>query len=268
MSGIMRRKAATRTMPIPSSSPEQHPASPSLPPPSPPLTPPSTPPSLQDEDVPAAKRPRPETSIISVDSDSDADSDIISIHVASQSTTRTAAAPHQNMGNTGATTSRVPASECESLAQWMQHWNAIAPTVLDSTPAKESEYESLTEWMQYWNTVAPIVLGSLPTKQKAASRGTINNFNSDPNNINDLTTIAMPPQRGPFTLEEDAKLILAVKQLGYKDWVAVAALVPGRTRSQCRLRWVCVLDPAMTRQSKGWQGKENPSGGLPSHTTT
>jgi hypothetical protein len=213
MSGIMRRKAATRTMPIPSSSSEQHPAPPPPPPPSPPLTPPSTPPSLQDEDVPAAKRPRPET-IISIDSDSDTDSDIISIHVASQRTTRTAAAPQQSMGNTGATTSRVPASECESLAQWMQHWNAIAPTVLGSTPAKESEYESLTEWMQYWNTVAPTVLGPKPAKEKAASKGAgsttnkTNNFNPDPNNINNLTTAAKPPQRGSFTLEEDAKLIL------------------------------------------------------------
>jgi hypothetical protein len=55
MSGIMRRDAATRTMPIPSASSEQHPASPPPTPPSPPPAPPLTLPSLQDEDLPAAK---------------------------------------------------------------------------------------------------------------------------------------------------------------------------------------------------------------------
>jgi hypothetical protein len=53
-----------------------------------------------------------------------------------------------------------------------------------------------------------------------------------------------PAQKGSFTLEEDDKLARAVKQLGCKDWVAVAALVPGRTSSQCRKRWACFLDPA------------------------
>jgi hypothetical protein len=60
---------------------------------------------------------------------------------------------------------------------------------------------------------------------------------------------------GNWTLEEDAKLTSAVwsrskkKHRGeYKtDWVAISALVPGRTRRQCSRRWYDVLDPSIDR---------------------
>jgi myb proto-oncogene protein len=45
-----------------------------------------------------------------------------------------------------------------------------------------------------------------------------------------------------WTPEEDAKLIEAAKKHG-TDWVAVAALVHGRSNQQCRERWVKTLDP-------------------------
>jgi hypothetical protein len=37
--------------------------------------------------------------------------------------------------------------------------------------------------------------------------------------------------------EEDAELTEAAKQNG-ENWVAVAAMIPGRTNQQCRSRWV------------------------------
>jgi myb proto-oncogene protein len=49
---------------------------------------------------------------------------------------------------------------------------------------------------------------------------------------------------GKWTSTEDAKLIDAVKKHG-TDWVAVAALVPGRTRVLCRHRWVRRVDPSI-----------------------
>jgi myb proto-oncogene protein len=60
---------------------------------------------------------------------------------------------------------------------------------------------------------------------------------------------------GSWTLEEAAELTRAVattskKMCGkeYKtDWVAIAALVPGRTRRQCRDRWNDVLDTSIDR---------------------
>jgi hypothetical protein len=42
--------------------------------------------------------------------------------------------------------------------------------------------------------------------------------------------------------EEDAKLLEAVKKFG-QVWMAVALLVPGRTNSQCRQRWVNLFGP-------------------------
>jgi hypothetical protein len=63
---------------------------------------------------------------------------------------------------------------------------------------------------------------------------------------------------GRWTPEEDAKLNNAVantckKKRGkeyMRDWVAVAALVPGRTRTQCLLRWHEVFDPKIDRANR------------------
>jgi hypothetical protein len=60
---------------------------------------------------------------------------------------------------------------------------------------------------------------------------------------------------GPWTSDEDAKLISAVANTSKKkwgndyktDWAAVAALVPGRTKSQCYDEWHHVLDPSIDR---------------------
>jgi myb proto-oncogene protein len=50
--------------------------------------------------------------------------------------------------------------------------------------------------------------------------------------------------------EEDAKLTKAVKKHGTKDWVAVAALVSGRSNIQCHQRWINSLDPANGKKGK------------------
>jgi hypothetical protein len=53
---------------------------------------------------------------------------------------------------------------------------------------------------------------------------------------------AIEKSEGKWKGEEDAKLTEAVKKHG-TDWVAVAALVDGRTNHQCRQRWTRNLDP-------------------------
>jgi hypothetical protein len=65
-------------------------------------------------------------------------------------------------------------------------------------------------------------------------------------------------KRRSWKPEEDAKLTEAVHKLG-KDWVAVAAIVPGRTNEQCRLRWVHSLDPANgnTGKPRSWTAEED-----------
>jgi hypothetical protein len=47
--------------------------------------------------------------------------------------------------------------------------------------------------------------------------------------------------------DEDIKLKAAVQKHGGKDWIAIAALVPGRTKTQCNTRWHDILDPGIDR---------------------
>jgi myb proto-oncogene protein len=62
------------------------------------------------------------------------------------------------------------------------------------------------------------------------------------------------PTLGYWTAEEDAKLTDAVKKHG-KEWVAVAALVPGRNNKKCRQRWTTQLDPNINNRK--WTAEED-----------
>jgi hypothetical protein len=59
---------------------------------------------------------------------------------------------------------------------------------------------------------------------------------------------------GKWEEDEDSKLKDAVHAHGGKDWVAICALVPGRTRTQCNHRWHNTLDPSIGR-ANGRNGK-------------
>jgi hypothetical protein len=50
---------------------------------------------------------------------------------------------------------------------------------------------------------------------------------------------------GPWTEDEDNKLSHAVREHGGKNWIAIAALVPYRTKAQCRSRWHTSLNPSI-----------------------
>jgi hypothetical protein len=87
--------------------------------------------------------------------------------------------------------------------------------------------------------------------------------NVDPNSVRDTQPNA--GATGRWTLEEDAKLNFAVtntckKKRGNehrKDWVAIAALVPGRTKKQCNNRWHDTqIDPPTARGCK-WTADED-----------
>jgi hypothetical protein len=65
---------------------------------------------------------------------------------------------------------------------------------------------------------------------------------------------------GAWEEDEDIKLKDAVQTQGDKDWAAISALVPGRTRTQCCSRWHHTLDPSIGRASgcKGtWEEDED-----------
>jgi hypothetical protein len=61
--------------------------------------------------------------------------------------------------------------------------------------------------------------------------------------------------RTKWKADEDSKLTDAVKMHGDKDWVKVAALIPGRTRKSCWKRWTAYLDPSIDRRATERTGK-------------
>jgi myb proto-oncogene protein len=50
-----------------------------------------------------------------------------------------------------------------------------------------------------------------------------------------------------WAVEEDAMMMRAVKEHGGSNWVAVAAMIPGRTNEQCHQRWFRSLNPGIKR---------------------
>jgi hypothetical protein len=54
--------------------------------------------------------------------------------------------------------------------------------------------------------------------------------------------------KGPWTKEEDEKIIELVKELGAKQWSKIAMQLPGRIGKQCRERWYNHLNPDIKRE--------------------
>jgi myb proto-oncogene protein len=50
---------------------------------------------------------------------------------------------------------------------------------------------------------------------------------------------------GKWTPVEDSKLKDAVETHGDQNWYVIAALIPGRTKLQCRTRWQNAFDPSI-----------------------
>ena len=61
--------------------------------------------------------------------------------------------------------------------------------------------------------------------------------------------------KGPWTAEEDAKIIELVTALGPKRWSKIAQELPGRIGKQCRERWYNHLDPDIKREE--WSPDED-----------
>ena len=61
--------------------------------------------------------------------------------------------------------------------------------------------------------------------------------------------------RGPWTKEEDRKLVRMVQNFGPRKWAAISEELVGRSGKQCRERWHNHLDPNVNRQS--WSEHED-----------
>jgi hypothetical protein len=70
----------------------------------------------------------------------------------------------------------------------------------------------------------------------------------------------MTAHKSRWTKEEDGKLKDAVKKHNGKNWEAIAALVPGRTKQQCLNRWHSALDSKTnetTSHKRKWTKEED-----------
>lgn len=64
-----------------------------------------------------------------------------------------------------------------------------------------------------------------------------------------------PRAKGPWTAEEDAKIVELVSLHGAKRWSQIAAQLPGRVSKQCRERWHNHLNPEISKQP--WSVEED-----------
>jgi hypothetical protein len=153
--------------------------------------------------------------------------------------------------NWGAITALVPGrtkSQCKS--RW---FNALNPNI-DRAYVRKGKWTAIEDsklkdavqshGCKDWVVISALVPGR--TKMQCCHRWH--------DALNPIITLAAG-REGKWTADEDSKLKDAVQTHGGKDWATIAALVPGRTRLQCRSRWHFALDPSIDRTPPGRTGK-------------
>jgi hypothetical protein len=61
--------------------------------------------------------------------------------------------------------------------------------------------------------------------------------------------------KGPWTADEDVKVVELVKKYGAKKWSLIASNLPGRIGKQCRERWHNHLNPDISKDA--WKEEED-----------
>jgi hypothetical protein len=220
----MRRKNGIRTYPWPAVVAVAAAASAAAGIPTLPLPPPLPPP--EDDELPAAKKPR--LQVPTRNSTSTADGAV------------TTHSPYDTPPDPVTPATKFPSATASSASR--RRWN-------------EEEDAKLTEGVKKygssWGAVAAMVPGR--TNEQCRFR-----WLYSMNSANDGSKGKTPRSWEP---EEDANLMEGVKKHGY-HWTAVAKLVPGRKHFQCRYRWLHSMNPAnggkkVMLPRKYWQPKED-----------
>jgi hypothetical protein len=100
-----------------------------------------------------------------------------------------------------------------------------------------------------WKKIAAMVPGR--TKKQCRDRW---------RNVFDPSIALTAGNTGTWAEDEDLKLKAAVQTHGGKNWNKIAAMVPGRTKSQCHIRWYDALDPSIaltTGRTGAWTEDED-----------
>jgi hypothetical protein len=162
---------------------------------------------------------------------------------------------HSNSNNWVAIAALVPG---RTRIQCERRWRDALNPSIDRTTARttgtwtEDEDIKLKAAVQahggkHWAAIAALVSGRTQIQCRSRWHNTL-----------DPSIDQMTGSTGKWKEEEDIKLKAAVQTHGGKNWVTIAALVPGRTRIQCSHRWHDILGPSITRVN-GCKGawKEN-----------
>jgi hypothetical protein len=143
--------------------------------------------------------------------------------------------------------------------QCQNRWNKRVVSLIDPTTARAGKWtadedKKLKDGVREhggknWKAIAALVIGRTREQCRKRWQDTLRS------NIHPTTA-----RTGKWTSDEDKKLEDSVREHGGKNWNAIAALVPGRTKTQCQNRWhdnlVSNLDPTTARTGK-WTADED-----------
>jgi hypothetical protein len=126
-----------------------------------------------------------------------------------------------------------------SSASTDEAWTVEENAKLSSAVANTLKKKWGKEYKIDWVAVAALVPGRTEVQCR-------NRWHNDlVSNIDPTTARA-----GKWTADEDGKLKDAIQTHVGKNWAGIAALVPGRTITQCRHRWHDVLNPNIDRANR------------------
>jgi hypothetical protein len=205
----MRRKAAKRTLPFDLTAEEL-------------LLVSSQPP--QDEDIPARKKPRLEEPLPTTADEAAGKTASHDVAVGLPP-----AAAGKNDANAGPITDMQPNAGATTVNR---HWTSEEDAKLTSAVANTPMKKGGKEYKVDWEAFTALVPGR--TQLQCYDRWRVA---LDPN------IVRVTGRKGRWTADEDKKLKDAVQTHGGKNWAAIAALVPDRTKIQCRNRWHNTLNP-------------------------
>jgi uncharacterized protein (DUF2237 family) len=131
-----------------------------------------------------------------------------------------------------------------TINQCRCRWRDALDVQLASAVANTSKKKWGNEYKTDWDAFATLVPGRTKIQCKSRWQDVLNP------SIQEATK-----RTGRWTNDEDGKLKDSVKMHGGKDWAAITALVPGRTKKQCCNRWHSTLDPSIVRTPPGRSGK-------------
>jgi general stress protein YciG len=123
------------------------------------------------------------------------------------------------------------ASTRATRRSWASEEDAKLTRAVADTSKKRCGKEYTADWVE----IALLVPGR--TNKQCTSRW---------DNVLNPSIDRAAGRTGKWLQDEDSKLRDAIQRHGGKDWGAISALVPGRTKKQCSSRWHDVLDPRIS----------------------